>query len=157
MEKKPWCGAPIYVLGLQWKINMVSVFSFMNSNASHFKAYHLLSYCLSQRHKVRREFSGRTEFSKEIHREWIWEGSVGANRHWWCEYKPAQLMCVDLTHCFILLTSTAWKLHQMNLEKHHSFFVPTASSNHKDVLKQANDKKCGYVLYYDNIPFILLW
>lgn len=56
----------IYVLGSQRKINMVSVFSFKNSNASHFKAYHLLSYCLSQRHKVRRGLvREELEFSKK--------------------------------------------------------------------------------------------
>lgn len=110
-------------------------FLFKNSNASHFKAYHLLSYCLSQRHKVRREFV-REElnflkkytgngYEKDL---WVPPGIDDVNN-------PAQPDVSRFYHRFILLTSTAWILHQMNLEKHHIFFVPTASSNHKDVLK----------------------
>ena len=133
--QKPWCGALIYVSGSQWKINMVSVFSFKNSNASHFKAYRLLSYCLSQRHKVRREFVQEelnflkkytgNGYEKDL---WVPPGIDDVNN-------PAQPDVGRFYHSFILLTSTAWILHQMNLEKHHIFFVPTASSNHKDVLK----------------------
>lgn len=153
-KKKPWCGALIYVSGSQWKINMVSVFSFKNSNASHFKAYRLLSYCLSQRHKVRCEFvQEELNFLKKYtgngYEKDLW---VPPGIDEWITL-PSQ-MWVDFTivsfcshpqpeYC----TRWIWRSIVFSL-----YLQPLQTIKMR--LKQANDKKCGSVLYYDNIPFI---
>lgn len=78
-KKKKTYSALTCVFGSQWKVNMVSVFSFKNSNASYFKVYHL-SYCLSKRHeKGTLICAAWIEFLKEIHGECIWGETIEAN------------------------------------------------------------------------------